>query len=223
LEEKASERFREVIKRYCLNCKNLIKIKAEKIKEKNSKQYKEKNLKKTNKSSDKELHILEKNANDSYNNYNSKNMNNSNNLNGEMTSEEKIDNITKKNKPKITFKMMNSRINFQSDEETEKFYNLSYNKNSFVKYYKFPLIQTKFKQDNPIEESYDPHVICELCVDIINQEILNKVRLRTQKGKKEVIKIAEIKCILCLKEHQVEYKNFKKFVKTGFQRCCSVL
>jgi actin-related protein len=135
------------------------------------------------------------------------------------SSEEKFEN---KNFPNQNFNFLLSENFFENEKDMEKEYNLSYNKNSFVKYYKFPIIPPQNKMENPIEESFDSHLICDLCVDIVNQEILNKVRLRSQKGKREIVRITEIKCILCLKEHHVEYKIFSKFVKSGFQRCCNI-
>lgn len=199
-EAKAGERFKEVIKRYCLNCKNLIKIKSDK-KQKGKGKLSKKSKDKTKNNQIDNNTLEEKELKN--NHYNGNNNN---------------DNAQKKN-----FNFFNSEKNLVTEGYKDKEYNLAYNKNSYVKYYNFPIIPPPNKIENPIEESFDPHLICDLCVDIVNQEILNKMRLRSRKGKREVFRIAEIKCILCLKEHNVEYKDFKRFVKTGFQRCCSVL
>jgi len=207
LEGKAVERFKEVVKRHCLNCKNVIKIKSEK-----------KPICKEKKNYKKNKDII----NNNHNHYSKINDNIIHNLynNNNNTSEEKEFN---NNKQKINFNLLEYHKNVSPVVDKEKEYNLVYNKNSYVKYYNIPIIPTISKTENPIEESFDMHLICDLCVDIVNQEIQNKIRLRSHKGKREVIRIAEIKCILCLKEHNVDYKNFKKFVKTGFQRCCNVL
>ena len=182
------------MKQHCLNCKNLIKIKTKK-----NKKSKEKNL--TNKNTNNNINSL------------------ANILIKNNSSEEKFEN---KNFPNQNSNFLHPENFFVNKKDIEKEDHLSYNKNSYVKYYKFPIIPPRNKMENPIEESFDLHLICDLCVDIVNQEILNKVRLRSQKGKREFFRITEIKCILCLKEHHVEYKIFNKFVKSGFQRCCNI-
>jgi len=198
-EIKAAERLKEIVSRHCLNCKNLIKIKSDPTKIKNL------NIKKDKR----ESRNCEKNEKIKSNINNYKYNKDDSNLNNKI--------ILNKSNPETIYN------NKSIIEEEEKNYNLLYNKNSFVKYYKFPIIKPLNRIENPIQECLDPHIICELCVDIVHHEILNRIRLRSQKGKKEKIRIAEIKCIICLKEHQLEFNEFKKIVKTGFQRCCSIL
>lgn len=214
LNQMAHERFDNTIKRHCLNCKNLIKIKTDK-----------KILKKHTNSHFKATVNISKNV---------KNKDNSRLADG-ITAEKMGIINEEKNSNEHELEKVKGNDRESPEKEHELEYEKNYNSNSFVTYYTLHIVKSgnhnnktlqfsgNANNEADIYESNKPHIICDLCIDSVNSEIIHMMRLRSQKRKKESFKTVELKCLICLKQHSIEYKNFRKFIKTGFRRCCDIL
>lgn len=118
-----------------------------------------------------------------------------------------LNNNTKNN---LIYDEIKNNNNLNSYDETY----LNFNKDSIVKYFFCPILSEESE-----ESCSDSHLICELCIEAIKNDILSTLR---KKEKENEITVYEIKCILCLKKHLIDYIYFKKTIKK-INKCCLIL